>query len=108
GGGGAGGALDGGGAVGAVLDALEVASGRTEAADRPGFEPGRAAAVVVDDREIGVVGELDGALLRALELAPPVVGFELDLDRLLAVRRRDRVFQPPSPYPPSTIDLAFL
>jgi len=95
-------------ALRAVLDALEVASGRTEAADRPGFEPGRAAAVVVDDREIGVVGELDGALLRALELAPPVVGFELDLDRLLAARRRDRVFQPPSPYPPSTIDLAFV
>lgn len=92
----------------AVFDALEIAEGRTQAADRPGFEPGRAAAVVVDDGEIGVVGELAGALLRSLELVPPVVGFELDLDRLLTARRRDRMFRPPSPYPPSSIDLAFV
>ena len=92
----------------AVFDALEIADGRTEAGDRPGFEPGRTATVVVDDGEIGVVGELAGSLLRSLELAPPVVGFELDLDRLVAARRRDRMFRPPSPYPPSTIDLAFV
>ena len=92
----------------AVFDALEIVAGRTEAADRPGFEPGRAAAVVVDDGEIGVVGELAGALLRSLELVPPVVAFELDLGRLLDARRRDRMFRPPSPYPPSTIDLAFV
>ena len=92
----------------AVFDALEIAEGRTQAADRPGFEPGRAAAVVVDDGEIGVIGELSGALLRSLELVPPVVGFELDLDRLLAARRRDRMFRPPSPYPPSSIDLALV
>jgi phenylalanyl-tRNA synthetase beta chain len=91
-----------------VFDALEVADGRTESASRPGFDPARAAAIVVDDREIGVVGELDRALLGALELTPPVVGFELDLDQLLAARRRDRTFRPPSPYPPSTIDLAFV
>ena len=95
-------------ALRAAFDALEIAAGGTDAADRPGFEPGRAAAVVVDDREIGVVGELDGALLRSLELVPPVVGLELDLDRLLEARRRDRMFRPPSPYPPSTIDLAFV
>jgi phenylalanyl-tRNA synthetase beta chain len=95
-------------ALRAVLDALEIAAGRTDSADRPGFEPGRTAVVLVDDREIGVVGELGGALVRSLELVPPVVGFELDLDRLLEARRRDRVFRPPSPYPPSTIDLAFV
>ena len=95
-------------AIRAVLDALEIAVGRTEAADHAGFGPGRAAAVVVDEHEIGVVGELDDALLRSLELVPPVVGFELDLDQLFEARRRDRMFRPPSPYPPSTIDLAFV
>jgi phenylalanyl-tRNA synthetase beta chain len=95
-------------ALRAVFDALEIAAGRTDGADPPGFEPGRAAVVLVDDREIGVVGELGGALVRSLELVPPVVGFELDLDRLLEARRRDRAFRPPSPYPPSTIDLAFV
>jgi phenylalanyl-tRNA synthetase beta chain len=91
-----------------VFDALEIAAGGTEAAGRPGFDPARAAAVLVDGQEIGVVGELDPGLLVALELTPPVVGFELDLDRLLDGRRRDRTFRPPSPYPPSTIDLAFV
>ena len=91
-----------------VFDALEIADRGTEAATRPGFDPDRAAAVLVDGDEVGVVGELDPALLRALELTPPVVGFEVDLDRLLDARRRDRTFRPPSPYPPSTIDLAFV
>jgi phenylalanyl-tRNA synthetase beta chain len=91
-----------------VLDALEVADGRTELATRPGFDPARAAAIVVDGAEIGVVGEVDRSVLDALELVPPVVGFELDLGQLLHARRRDRAFRPPSPYPPSSIDLAFV
>ncbi len=91
-----------------VFDAVEIASGRTESGARPGFDPARGGAIVVDGEEIGAVGAIDPALLAALELQPPVVGFELDLDRLLAARRRDRAFQPPSPYPPSSIDLAFV
>jgi phenylalanyl-tRNA synthetase beta chain len=83
-------------------------SSTTEAAARPGFDPARAATVLVDGQEIGVVGELDPGLLVALELTPPVVGFELNLERLLDGRRRDRTFRPPSQYPPSTIDLAFV
>jgi phenylalanyl-tRNA synthetase beta chain len=91
-----------------VFDALEIADDKTKAAARPGFDPARAAAVLVDGQEIGVLGQLDPELLVALELTPPVVGFELDLDRLLDGRRRDRTFRPPSPYPPSTIDLALV
>ncbi len=37
-----------------------------------------------------------------------MVGFEADLDLLRAAPRRDRTFRPLSPYPPSTIDLAFV
>jgi phenylalanyl-tRNA synthetase beta chain len=91
-----------------VFDALEIADGRTESAARPGFDPARTAIVVVDDTEIGVVGAFDPALLEALELPSSAVGFELDLDQLLDARRRDRTFRPPSPYPPSSIDLAFV
>jgi phenylalanyl-tRNA synthetase beta chain len=47
-------------------------------------------------------------VLDALELATPVVSLELDLDQLLAARRRDRTFRSPSPFPPSSIDLAFI
>lgn len=91
-----------------VLDTLEIADGGTRGAACPGFDPASSAAIVVDGEEIGAVGAVDAGLLAALELAPPVVGFELELDRLLAARRRDRTFRPPSPYPPSSIDLAFV
>jgi phenylalanyl-tRNA synthetase beta chain len=94
--------------LGAIFEALEIADGRTEAATRPGFDPARAAAVVVDDTEIGAAGEVARPVLESVELVPPVVALELDLDRLLGARRRDRTFQPPSPYPPSSIDLAFV
>jgi phenylalanyl-tRNA synthetase beta chain len=91
-----------------VFDALEIDDGRTESTMPPGFDPARAAAIVVDRKEIGVAGEIAPAVLDAMELAPPVVALELDLDQLLAARRRDRTFRPPSPYPPSSIDLAFV
>jgi phenylalanyl-tRNA synthetase beta chain len=101
-------AYDGIDVVGDVFAALEIADGRTESATRAGFDPARAAAVVVDGIEIGVVGEVASAVLDTVELAPPVVGLEIDLDQVFGARRRDRSFQPPSPYPPSSIDLAFV
>jgi phenylalanyl-tRNA synthetase beta chain len=101
-------AYDGVDVVNTVFAALEIAEGRAESATRAGFDPGRAAAVVVDGIDIGVVGEVAPATLAAVDLEPPVVGLEVDLDWLIGARRRDRTFRPPSPYPPSTIDLAFV
>jgi phenylalanyl-tRNA synthetase beta chain len=101
-------AYDAGDVVRQLFDGVEIADGRVESATRPGFHPARAASVVVDGTEIGVVGELDPELLAGLELAGPVVALELDLDRLLDAPRRDRTFRPPSTYPPSNIDLAFV
>ena len=46
--------------------------------------------------------------LTVVGIATPVVGFEADLDAFRAAPRRDRTFRPLSPYPPSTIDLAFV
>ena len=37
-----------------------------------------------------------------------MVAAEVDLDALLGASRRDRAFRMPSPYPPSSIDLAFV
>jgi phenylalanyl-tRNA synthetase beta chain len=91
-----------------VFDALEIEDGGTESTAPPGFDPARAAAILVDTKEIGVAGEIARAVLDALELARPVVALELDLDQLLAARRRDRTFRSPSPFPPSSIDLAFV
>jgi phenylalanyl-tRNA synthetase beta chain len=92
----------------AVFETLGIEDARTESSSRPGFGVGGTAVIVVDGAEIGVVGAVAPTVLDAVELTLPVVGLELDLDRLLAARRRDRTFRPPSPYPLSSIDLAFV
>jgi phenylalanyl-tRNA synthetase beta chain len=94
-------------AVHALAAALELADVRLEAADAPGFAPGRAAAVVVDGTVVGHVGELAPAVVAAFGVAGPAAAVELDVDGLRAGSRRDRTFRPPSRYPASTIDLAF-
>lgn len=91
-----------------LLDGLEIADGRLESTTSEGFHPGRVATVVAGSVEVGVAGELDPSLIDGFELTAPVVVVELDLDGLLAAPRRDRTFRPPSTYPPSNIDLAFV
>jgi phenylalanyl-tRNA synthetase beta chain len=95
-------------AVRAVLDAAELTDVGVEAAERHGFHRTRSASVHAAGVELGVVGEIAPAVVSAFGLTGPVVAFELDLDAVLTARRRDRRFVAPSPYPPATIDLAFV
>ncbi|HSO96124.1 MAG TPA: phenylalanine--tRNA ligase subunit beta [Acidimicrobiia bacterium] len=91
-----------------LADTLELARWDLEAASIPGFHPGRAARLRADGHVVGAVGELHHDVLTAVGLTGPVVAFEADLDALRDAPRRDRAFRPLSPYPPSTIDLAFV
>jgi phenylalanyl-tRNA synthetase beta chain len=91
-----------------VADALELDGWDLEAATIPGYHPGRAARIRAGAEVVGAVGELHRDVLAAVGVAAPAVGFEADLDALGVARRRDRTFRPLSPYPPSTIDLAFV
>jgi len=95
-------------AVAAVLEALGIADPVLEPASLPGYRPGRAARVVVDGVEVGVVGEVAPAVLGALGLEGPVAAAELQLDDLLDAPRRDRAFRAPSRFPASSLDLAFV
>jgi len=90
-----------------LTDALELADLRLEAVVAPAFHPGRTATVLVDGAPAGHVGEYAAATLAAFEVPGPAVGFELDLDVVLAGSRRDRAFRPLSRFPVSAIDLAF-
>jgi phenylalanyl-tRNA synthetase beta chain len=96
----------------AVLEALaqelRLADWRLEAAAAPGLHPARAARVLVDGSEAGVVGEVDRAVVAALDLPSPVHLLELRVDLLLAGRRLARRYQAVSRFPSSTIDLAFV
>ena len=91
-----------------LLDALEVADWRLVSASPSGFHAGRTASVEVAGTDVGAVGELAASASQALGVTGRAVGFEIDLDSLLAAPRRDRSFVPISPYPPASIDLAFV
>jgi phenylalanyl-tRNA synthetase beta chain len=95
-------------AVASVLDALGVADVALEPAAVPGFRDGRAACVVAGGSDLGAVGEVAPSVLDTLGLDSPVVAAELVLDAILDAPRRDRTFRPPSRFPASTIDLAFV
>jgi phenylalanyl-tRNA synthetase beta chain len=68
------------------------------------LQPGQAAEVQYKNQRLGVIGTLHPGLLQGLDIEQPVVGFELEIDRLpppAAV-----VFQAPSRYPAMRRDVA--
>ncbi len=95
-------------ALAALAQELRVADLQLVAASVDGFHPTRAARVIVDGREVGVVGEVAAVVVDALALAGPVVACEIDVDALLAATRVDRVALPVSRFPASSVDLAFV
>ncbi len=95
-------------ALRAVVDALEIEEFALEPADIAGFRPGRSARVLAGGADVGAVGEVAHAVVDALGLERPVMAFEVVLDALVAAPRRDRQFRPPSRFPASAIDLAFV
>ena len=94
--------------VRAITDAIGVDAVRFEPAVVPGFDPAASARVVASGTGVGVVGALAPGAIAASTLASPVVAFELDLGALDRAPRVARQFRPVSPFPPSTIDLAFV
>lgn len=54
----------------------------TPATEHPSFVPGRAANVVIDGREYGVVGELHPEVLARHEVSMPAAAFEFDVEAL--------------------------
>jgi phenylalanyl-tRNA synthetase beta chain len=77
-----------------------------EAAQHPALHPGRCARVLLDGREIGVVGELHPRWRQAWELPNAPVLFELDLDAVLA--REVPAFQPVPRFQPAERDIAVI
>ena len=77
---------------------------RLEQAVSPGYHPGRAARVLLDEEEIGVVGELHPGVAERFDIVGPVAMGEIALGPLA---HRVHQFAPPSVFPPVVFDLAF-
>jgi phenylalanyl-tRNA synthetase beta chain len=76
-------------------------------ATHPGYHPGRCAAVTVDERIVGHVGEVHPAVAGHYDLDGRVAAGELDLTVLLAPTPKPQL-EPPSVFPRSEFDLAFV
>ena len=99
---------DAAGVLDVLSQVLEVHGWHLAPGDGPGFAPGRAAAVMVGDEVLGLVGEVDAGVLSRLGVSGTVAAFEIDLSSLLGAPRRDRRFVAPSRFPSSSVDLAFV
>ena len=56
---------------------------QTKASSHPTFAKGRTADIIVDNKTIGVIGEVDSKIIENFKLRVPVVGFEITLSGLI-------------------------
>ncbi len=90
-----------------VAEGLVLTDWNLEATTAAGLHPSRTAAVVVAGEAVGVLGEVDPAVLAAHEIGERVAWLELDLGRLLGAPHGNDRYRPVSRFPSSDVDLAF-
>ena len=73
-----------------------------------GLHPTRSAVLVAGNENVGVLGEIDPAVAEAFGIGERVGWLECDLGRLLESHVDRPRYRPPSRYPSSDIDLAFV
>ncbi|NHJ04255.1 MAG: phenylalanine--tRNA ligase subunit beta [Candidatus Heimdallarchaeota archaeon] len=69
--------------VEAVLKALGVEKYKLESIEHPSFFEGRCAKIMVDNKKVGILGEIHPEVLNNFELENPVAAFELEVERLM-------------------------
>ncbi len=70
-----------------LMSNLRVEQWSTDKLDHPFFIRGRAATMILHNNEVGVLGEVEPAILERFGLENPIAAFELDVERLMSDRR---------------------
>jgi phenylalanyl-tRNA synthetase beta chain len=78
-----------------------------ENATLPGLHPTRGARTLVAGTPVGIVGEIDPAVLGRHDVGERVAYLEVDLGALFAAPRRSDAYRQISRFPSSDVDLAF-
>ena len=71
------------------------------------LHPGRSAKIFVNNEFIGLIGQIHPTLAKELKIKPTYV-FELNLQKLIALPKKEEVYVPVSKYPKVTRDIALL
>lgn len=97
------------GIVTATLEGLHLTNFHYEVGEHPSFHPGKCARVILDNQEVGVMGELHPLVKEQYELPETaLMAAEFDLDPILA-RMSERYDLAPLPaFPPVLEDLAVI
>ncbi|MYC78090.1 phenylalanine--tRNA ligase subunit beta [Candidatus Poribacteria bacterium] len=96
------------GLVEGMLEVCGVVDWTLQKTDVPTFHPGRNAEVVLDDRRIGVFGEVHPEVLENYDLPYKAYLFEFDLEGLAEATTFAKRFEPISIYPKVARDLAIV
>ena len=75
-------------------------------AEHPSFHPGRCAFLVLDNDNLGVMGELHPECVERNGLTGRVYAWEIDLEAILGLAKTDRTYVPLPKYPAVERDLA--
>jgi phenylalanyl-tRNA synthetase beta chain len=81
---------------------------RIERGTHPSYHPGRCAAVMLGDNEVGTLGELHPECVERNGLTGRVLAWEMDLTALLTAARIDKTYRPLPKYPAVERDLAIV
>jgi phenylalanyl-tRNA synthetase beta chain len=95
------------GLVESLLSHLDISANFKESYDS-GLYSGSQAAIVIDENEIGVVGELNPAVARAFEISQEVYLFEINLSNLLSFAIGHKPYQPIARFPAVVQDIAIV
>ncbi|HYM67695.1 MAG TPA: phenylalanine--tRNA ligase subunit beta [Patescibacteria group bacterium] len=91
----------------ACVESLEAPASTYQRASTQLFHPGRCAAVILDGRQLGYIGELHPAALGALGIEGRAVAFEIDLEPLFAAQAVTRALPLPK-FPGVERDIAIV
>lgn len=80
---------------------------RYEKAKKAGLHPGRTAAITLDGKEIGFIGQIHPSLQKELDLNETIV-FQLDLEAALALAVEDLMYEEIPKYPAISRDIALV
>jgi len=95
------------GVVEGLLGRLGVAAD-FQPSDDESLNPAKQAAIVVEGKKVGVVGELHRRVADAFDLAEPVYLIEINLSELLPFTLEHKLFQPISRFPAVVRDIALV
>lgn len=91
-----------------LLQQLSVSDARFTAIEHPSYHPGRTALIEVEDREIGIVGEIHPLVLENYNIRQRACAFELDMQCLFELSRKRSMNDEIVRYPSVERDVALL